>query len=141
MLFWISLHTQLAATHNVAVTQRQTLSGLGGIGKTQAALEFAHRFENAYAFCRWFISDTVQAIEAELEQLARKLKIRIDNNEGKSVWITNLFEKLQRIDKWLFVFDNVDSSSMISPFLPKVLKPGQHIIMTSRMQPAVFKYS
>ena len=126
-----TLHTQLAATHNVAVTQRQTLSGLGGIGKTQTALAFAHKFESEYVFCRWLISDTTQTIEGELEQLARKLRVKVDN-EDKSVWMANVFEKLQRIDKWLLVFDNVESSDVISPFLPKLLKPGQHIIITSR---------
>ena len=128
-----TLHTQLAATRNVAVTQRQTLSGLGGIGKTQAALEFAHRFENEYTFCRWLISDTEQAIETELERLARILKVNVENID-KKVWMANLFEELQRIDRWLLVLDNVESNDVISPFLPTLLKPGQHVIMTSRSQ-------
>ena len=128
-----TLYAQLVATHNVAVTQRRTLSGLGGIGKTQTALAFAHKFESEYVFCRWLISDTTQAIEAELEQLARKLKVKVDD-EDMSAWMASLFEKLHGIDKWLLVFDNVESSEMIAPYLPKLLKPGQHIIMTSRSQ-------
>ena len=76
-----TLHTQFAAIRNVAVTQQKTLSGLGGIGKTQTALAFAHKFESEYVFCRWLISDTTQAIEAELEQLARKLKVKVDDED------------------------------------------------------------
>ena len=122
-----TLHSQLAATTCV------TLSGLGGIGKTQTAFAFAYKFESEYAFCRWLTSGTAQMIEIELEQLARKLKVKVDNKE-KSMWMTSLFEKLMQIDKWLLVFDNVESIEDISPFLPKLLKPGQHIIMTSRSQ-------
>ena len=62
-----------------------------GIGKTQTALALNHKFEREYVFCRW-----TQSIEAELEQLARKLKVKVDD-EDKSVWMANLFEKLHCI--------------------------------------------
>ena len=128
-----ALHSKLEASCHVAVTQQQTLSGLGGIGKTQTAIAFAYKFCNEYVFCRWLLADSKQTFESELELLARALKVKVDS-VASHVWRAQMYEKLQQVERWLLIFDNVETSESVLPFLPKTQQPGQHILMTSRSQ-------
>jgi DNA transposition AAA+ family ATPase len=54
------LHTALSAGKSNALTQ--AISGLGGIGKTQAAVEYAYRYQNDYEFIQWVKAESRESI-------------------------------------------------------------------------------
>lgn len=58
-----SLHDQLHQTPAVAVTQAQAICGLGGIGKTQVALEYTYRYCQEYHAIFWIKADTREGQE------------------------------------------------------------------------------
>ena len=60
------------AEGNVALTH--ALSGEGGVGKTQIAIEFAHRHGGDYDGI-WWVDASNEAVEASLDRLARTLGI------------------------------------------------------------------
>jgi hypothetical protein len=47
------LHDQFNQTTTLALTQTQAIHGLGGIGKTQIALEYAYRYSHDYRHLLW----------------------------------------------------------------------------------------
>ena len=53
------LHTQLQAGQATALSQPQAIIGLGGIGKTQIAVEYAYRFHQDYQAVLWARADAV----------------------------------------------------------------------------------
>src|SRR5438105_1892197 len=52
------LHTALKKGSTAAITQAQAINGLGGIGKTQTAVEYAYRYRDKYQHIFWTKADT-----------------------------------------------------------------------------------
>jgi hypothetical protein len=105
----------------------QALYGLGGVGKTQLALEYAHRFAADYDLVWWI--DTEQPVLIP-EQLAA-LAARLDLPPGPTVTDTaaRLLAELRGRDRWLLVFDNAERPQDVAGY-----RPGGtgHVLVTSR---------
>jgi hypothetical protein len=61
-------------TRRMAVFQPLTIHGLGGVGKTQVALEYAHRFRADYDIIWWMNCGQAQYIDASLADLGQQLR-------------------------------------------------------------------
>ncbi len=59
------LHEALTAQETVALTQTRAISGLGGIGKTQAAVEYAYRYTYEYEAALWVRADSSEALTSD----------------------------------------------------------------------------
>src|SRR5579859_7124053 len=64
------LYTVLRSSRTVALTQPQAISGLGGIGKTQIAIEYAYRYRDQYKAIFWVNASTREALSADFAALA-----------------------------------------------------------------------
>src|SRR5437667_10283023 len=69
------LHNALQADACVAISHPLGISGLGGIGKTQTALEYAHRYRTDYDAVFWVRADSVTALTSSLVELAHVLEL------------------------------------------------------------------
>src|SRR6266700_5516954 len=69
------LATTLQSEQKTALTQPQAISGLGGIGKTQLALEYAYRHRQDYHAVLWGRADTTEALISTFVNIAHLLDL------------------------------------------------------------------
>ena len=61
--------------HAAALSQPQAMNGLGGIGKTQIAIEYAHRYRHDYQAVLWARADTREALISGYVAIAHLLNL------------------------------------------------------------------
>jgi predicted ATPase len=106
-----------------AVTQqtvgRVAVQGMGGVGKTALAVEYAHRYRNLYAGVCWCPAETRVGILSPLANLAVTLGAataeEADVEKAAKAALRRLAE--QRAI-WLLVYDNVTAPDHIADLLP-----------------------
>ena len=115
------------------------LHGLGGIGKTQIALAFAHRFRDRFSSVFWIPSHKRTTIEHEFLEIARTLQLLTTEagDEGSPHEIAySVLEWLRssRNKDWLLIFDDVDLSAApdVIELIPSTTCIHGHAIITSR---------
>lgn len=109
----------------------QVLSGIGGVGKTQIAIEYAYLFLDYYSLIWWIKSETKQGIIDSFIELGRNLDISDnDLNLDEEEKISVIIERLNCIKKYLLIFDNANCFSEIEKYLPK--SNTGFILITSR---------
>ncbi|MFD1544578.1 FxSxx-COOH system tetratricopeptide repeat protein [Nonomuraea guangzhouensis] len=122
-----------AATATAVVPLPQTLQGLGGVGKTQLAIEYAWRYRGHYDLVWWVPADQTMLVPSVLAALTEDLKLAPASTAGIEEAAASVREALQRgepVDRWLLIFDNADEPEEIKEFIPQG-GPG-HVLITSR---------
>ena len=121
------LQQRLSAASTAAIVQPLALHGLGGVGKTQLALEFAYRQAGEYDVIWWVAAEQAAAIPGQLVALARRLGISEQAEQAETVAM--LFDELRHRHRWLLVFDNAEQPHDLRPYWPS----GRgHMLITSR---------
>jgi tetratricopeptide (TPR) repeat protein len=122
------LRARLRAKPGAVVTQTGAIHGLGGVGKTELALEFAHRFAADYDIVWWITAEQPTSVTADLAGLAEELGIARVADQGEMV--RRLFGELRGRDRWLLVYDNAERPETLAGLLPP--GGGGRLLVTSR---------
>jgi MinD-like ATPase involved in chromosome partitioning or flagellar assembly/tetratricopeptide (TPR) repeat protein len=122
----------------VAVFLPLTLHGLGGVGKTQVALEYAHRFRADYDVIWWMDCGQPQYVDASLadlgQQLRKQFQVPVPEEGGVSEVIQQVLRALSEglpDKRWLLIYDNAEDVEELTPLLPA---GGGHVLITSQSQ-------
>lgn len=110
----------------------QALTGMGGIGKTQVALEYAYRSRNAYRAIFWVRAAGRDTLAADCTVIARLLGLPEQNEQDQSLVVDGVKRWLAHEPGWLLILDNVDELSLAAEFLPVGGKG--HTMLTTRIQ-------
>jgi tetratricopeptide (TPR) repeat protein len=128
-----ALRQRLEEASSAVIAQpAQPLYGLGGVGKTEIAAEYAYRHRADYDLCWWIRCEREEAIVNSLLALGRMMQLPDFRPEERDYSLTLVDAALRNGDpfsSWLLIFDNATNAEMIAPFIPQ--GPG-HVIITSR---------
>jgi TIR domain/Tetratricopeptide repeat len=119
------LHQRLQAGEATLVVQ--ALYGLGGVGKTQLAIEYAHRFAADYELVWWIDAEQPVLVAHQLAQLASKLDLPSRPTVAERIEL--VLGALRRRTRWLLIFDNAERPGDIAPYQPG---GDGHVLITSR---------
>ena len=109
---------------------RAALSGLGGVGKTQTAVEYAHRHSEEYAYTFWATADSREALVSGYVTIAGLLKLPEADAKDQTLAVDAVKRWLSSHEGWLLILDNADDFGMAREFIP----PGKngHVLLTTR---------
>ncbi len=113
-----------------ALGQTQAIRGLGGVGKTQTAVEYAYRYRDDYQAVLWVRAETEVELVSGFSDLAAVLDLPEKDAENQEEAIEAVKRWLASSTSWLLVLDNADDPDLVEPFVPTVHRG--HVLLTSR---------
>jgi hypothetical protein len=114
----------------------RVLYGLGGVGKTRLALEYAWRRADEYTALLFVSADSPEALQRNLAALCGRAILNLpeqgETDEGKQR--DAVVRWLGQHPGWLLILDNIDSDAAAvaaEALLPRLV--GGHVLLTSRL--------
>ncbi|MET8183135.1 FxSxx-COOH system tetratricopeptide repeat protein [Streptomyces sp. NPDC005336] len=125
-----TLHERLSSEGTAAVLP-EALHGLGGVGKSQIALEYVHQHASDYDAVWWIPAERPEQIRQALVQLADRLGLQAGMESNVAVpSVLDALRTGRPCRNWLLIFDNAEELETVRPFFPAG-GPGR-ILVTSR---------
>ncbi|MFD0480859.1 NB-ARC domain-containing protein [Nonomuraea thailandensis] len=112
----------------------QAVLGLGGVGKSELALQYAHRHRQDYELVWWIDADSPDLIRTGLAALAQALTCGIDSVAAEQATVEEAaawaLSWLAAHPGWLVIFDNVEEVADVEPYLARLVHG--HVLITTR---------
>ncbi|KAJ5623414.1 hypothetical protein N7490_012019 [Penicillium lividum] len=122
--------------------QSFAICGLGGMGKTELAVEFAYTRKQYFEAIFWLSADNVQVLASSFANITQQLGLE-DNPQDLAVsrdilngWLSKPLRKVTEPDipknqvPWLMIFDNVDNLDVLYDYWPTTGRGS--VLITSR---------
>lgn len=107
----------------------QALHGMGGVGKTQLAAEYAHRFSGGYDLVWWITAENASLVGEQFAEMADAMGCARPG-AGLAAMRRAVLTMLRQQDRWLLVFDNAEDPGELAQWLPG---GHGHVLITSRV--------
>ncbi|MFF7263000.1 FxSxx-COOH system tetratricopeptide repeat protein [Streptomyces sp. NPDC008159] len=119
----------------------QVLHGLGGVGKSQLAREYAHRFKADYDLVWWIDAEQPDLVPPKVAALAQELGLPVGDDVAEAAEAAMAALRLgDPCERWLLIFDNVPDLDRALHLFPGHTAPLPdhvygHILVTTRARP------
>lgn len=117
----------LAAKSSVSI---QIMHGLGGVGKTHSAVEYAYRYSTQYDVVWYIRAEDPLTINDDFTRLAGLLGLPEKEAKDQQTIINAVRLWLGKNTDWLLIFDNAEEPKDIRNYLPQGGKG--HVIITTQ---------
>ena len=108
------------------------LCGLGGVGKTQTALEYAYHFCDRYQAVLWLNVETPETLITDAIRLTHLFGLPQQDQREPRRAIGAVKEWLNTHAQWLVILDNVEDFAIVDEILPQ--SGTGHILLTTQEQ-------
>jgi len=123
------LHTILSQEDSLTPSHSCALCGLGGIGKTQIAVEYAYRHSQEYSAVFWLRAESSESLISSYIALADLLNFPQREMGEQNEIVTAAIQWLNKHNNWLLIIDNVEDVELVKPLLP-VARKGSLLFTT-----------
>jgi transcriptional regulator with XRE-family HTH domain/tetratricopeptide (TPR) repeat protein len=114
----LRLHEVFTQKKQAVLTQSCALSGLGGMGKTQVAIEYAYRYSLKHSAVLWINASTAEAMMSSLMAITHTLQLATGHRQDHAKTIAAIVHWLNQHHNWLLIVDNVEDIELTKHFLP-----------------------
>ncbi|WP_323593820.1 SIR2 family protein [Aliarcobacter butzleri] len=123
------VHEKLSNSKKLSIGQVAKFEGMGGLGKTQLAVEYAHKYKDTYLNgVLWLTMD--QDIDEQLITLGRTHNL-VNQNLDIKEQLDGIKYQLKSFENMLLIYDNTNEQKDIEQeFLPKSIT--NKILITTR---------
>jgi tetratricopeptide (TPR) repeat protein len=125
-----NIHEAFRAGETTVLTQ--AISGLGGIGKTQIAIEYAYHYYDEYPIILWATADTRDTLITDILTIADFLHLPESKEKDQEIIVEAVKRWLANQTNWLFIMDNADNLDLAYKFIPPGTNVNGNILLTTR---------
>ncbi len=136
--FFTGRQEKLEQLHNCLHTQQNTeqirsyaLYGLGGVGKTQLALEYVYHYALEYTAVFWVRAESIETILTSFLAIAELLQLREHQEADQQHIVVAVQRWLTTHNEWLLIWDNLEDVELLLRYLPSI-RQGAVLITTRR---------
>jgi TIR domain/NB-ARC domain len=114
--------------------RKYVINGLGGVGKTQVALAYAHEYKYRYQAVLWVDASNERMLEASTSRLLGVLKLRLVGQQRRNKQNMERAVKrwLEEHENWLLIFDDIEDIQSVREMLPT--SGNGYVLYTARTQ-------
>ena len=128
-----NIHKAFQTKNSLSLVRAQAIKGMGGIGKSETAKEYAYRYRDEYKHIWWVNAETDASIEAAYRSFAQRIKLCSPEDNSETI-IASVKKWMNDNRRWLFIFDNAENEKSLEKYCSSSGEAGQHILVTSRNQ-------
>ena len=134
--FLRQLHQSLTRGAGRTAIVSSALYGLGGVGKTRAAVEYAWAHEKDYTALLFVIAETPEALRRNLAALTGPLVLNLPEHgaDKEDIRIKAALDWLKAHPGWFLILDNLDTPEALEEADRLMGRlTGGHVLVTSRL--------
>ena len=127
-----SIREKLCDTAPKKYNHRLALFGMGGVGKTQIAIEYLVQFETEYEGVYWITAETKAQLLSGFVSIAKETRCTDTTSQTQIEVAEAVLRWFDKSKDWLLVVDNLDEINIAYGYLPRLKSGGGHVLITTR---------